>query len=756
MPRLRIEVQGVVQGVGFRPTVYRLALARSLTGSVWNHARGVTIEAQGGQAALATLLRALREEIPLPARVTDLSSTNLPEVAGEANFQILASDEGGVIRPVVPPDLAVCTACTEEMDTPGERRHRYPFTNCTYCGPRYSIIGSLPYDRPRTAMRGFPLCPDCTREYTDPLDRRFHAQPIACPICGPRLRLLQPDGTKRSEGEAALQGAASALRAGQILALKGLGGYQLLVDATSLGAVRRLRDRKRREEKPFAVMFPSREALAAACNVEEEEWRVLTSPEAPILLLKRRPESQVVAGVAPGNPRLGAFLPYTPLHRLLLAAADRPLVCTSGNLSDEPMAFEDDEALRRLGGLADLFLAHDRPILRPVDDSVLRVDGDGPTLLRRARGFAPLAVPLPGLEETPTTLAFGAHQKATVALLHHGQLVMSQHLGDLTSLEGADLLERTVEDLLAFFDVRPQRLACDLHPDYASTRLAERLADQWNLPLVRVQHHQAHGAACAVEQGLQGPALALAWDGTGLGSDGTLWGGEALRVEGASFHRVGYLKPFPLPGGEAAVREPRRSACGLLWASRGASGPPPGLASAFEGAEWQLLQTILAKGLRSPLTSSMGRLFDAVAALAGLHPRRSFEGQAAMALEFAAETGAVPPYPFEVREGIADPAPLVEAVLRDLAAGRDVAFISARFHAALAELALAWAQRGGLPDVVLSGGCFQNALLTVRVQEKLAAAGFRVHRHRLFPPNDGCLSLGQAVVAAVTDRTVLP
>ncbi|HJW71812.1 MAG TPA: carbamoyltransferase HypF [Geothrix sp.] len=756
MPRLRIEVQGVVQGVGFRPTVYRLALERGLTGTVWNHARGVTIEAQGAQGALATLLRALREEIPLPARVTDLTTTHLPEVAGEAGFQIRASDEGGVIRPVVPPDLAVCAACAEEMDAPGERRHRYPFTNCTYCGPRYSIIGGLPYDRPRTAMRGFPLCPDCAREYTDPLDRRFHAQPIACPTCGPRLRLLQPDGTKLMEAEAALQGAAAALREGQILALKGLGGYQLLVDATSPEAVRRLRDRKRREEKPFAVMFPTREALAAACAVSEDEWRALAAPEAPILLLRRRPGSQVVPGVAPGNPRLGAFLPYTPLHRLLLAAADRPLVCTSGNLSDEPMAFEDDEALRRLGSLADLFLAHDRPILRPVDDSVLRVDGDGPTLLRRARGFAPLAVPLPGLEEAPAILAFGAHQKATVALLHRGQLVMSQHLGDLTSLEGAELLERTVENLLAFFEVRPQRLACDLHPDYASTRLAERLAAEWKLPLIRVQHHHAHGAACAAEQGLQGPVLALAWDGTGLGSDGTLWGGEALQVDGASFQRVGHLKPFPLPGGEAAVREPRRSACGLLWACGGGSEPPPGLASTLDGSEWQLLQAMLDKGLRSPLTSSMGRLFDAVAALAGLHPRRSFEGQAAMALEFVAETGAVPPYPFEVADGIADPAPLVEALLRDLAAGRAVSYVSARFHAALAELALAWAQRAGLPDVVLSGGCFQNALLTLQVQHKLAAAGFRVHRHRLFPPNDGCISLGQAVVAVRSGHTGLP
>ena len=750
MTRLRIDVQGVVQGVGFRPTVYRLALAQGLTGAVWNHARGVTIEAQGGSVALEAFLQALREDIPRPARVADLTFVAIPDVPGAEGFQIRASDEGGAIRPVVPPDLAICPACAEEADTPGERRYRYPFTNCTYCGPRYTIIEKLPYDRPHTSMRDFPMCPACAREYHDPLDRRFHAQPIACPACGPRLTLRRPDGDLESIGEEALHGAIDLLKAGQVVALKGLGGYQLLVDATSSMAVRRLRERKRREDKPFAVMFPDLASLSAACQVSEAERVWLAAPEAPILLLRRQPEgASVSAAVAPGNPRLGAFLPYTPLHRLLLAVVDRPLVCTSGNLSDEPMAFEDDEALHRLGGLADAFLSHDRPILRPVDDSVLRLDNDGPTLLRRARGFAPLAVPLPALADAPTVLALGAHQKATVSLLHHGQLIMSQHLGDLTSVEGTELLVRTVTDLLDFFGVRPDRLACDLHPDYASSRLAERLSAEWNLPLLRVQHHHAHGAACRAEHGLKGPVTALTWDGTGLGTDGLLWGGEALVLEGGTFQRMGYLKPFPLPGGETAVREPRRSACGLLWATRGPGLPPPGLASVFDGSDWNLLQTMLAKGLHSPLTSSIGRLFDAVAALAGLHARSGFEGQAAMALEFAAGDLVAAAYPWDLEGGIADPCPLVEQVLLDLAAGRDAAFISARFHAALANLALAWVERSGLPDVVLSGGCFQNALLTTRVQARLTGAGFRVHRHQLFPPNDGCISLGQAVIAAV-------
>ena len=746
MPRLRFRVRGVVQGVGFRPAIYRLAQACGLSGAVWNHPEGVTIEVQGGAEALAAFERSLRQEIPLPARVQSVRSEPLAEVSREQGFRILESGGASDPRPVVPPDLAVCAACAEEVDAPGERRYRYAFTNCTACGPRYSIMAALPYDRPNTAMRGFALCPACAGEYADPGDRRFHAQPVACPACGPRLRACRPDGATVAEGEDALTAATRLLKDGGVLALKGLGGYQLLVDATSAEAVQRLRDRKRREAKPFAVMFPDLVSLRAACSVSPEERRWLTAPEAPILLLRRRGPGSVTAGVAPGNPRLGAFLPYTPLHRLLLAGMDRPLVCTSGNLSDEPMAFDDAEALARLGGLADLFLAHDRPILRPVDDSVLRLDGDGPTLLRRARGFAPLALPL-GLEG-PCVLALGAHQKATVALLKDGELIMSQHLGDLGSAEGADLLARTADDLLAFFGARPERLACDLHPDYASTRLAEALAETWQVPLVRVQHHHAHGAACAAEHGLGQPCLALAWDGTGLGTDGTLWGGEALIVNGDAVQRLGHLRTFPLPGGEAAVREPRRSACGLLWGLRGAGAPPPGLAAAFDGPDWDLLLAMLDKGLHCPETSSIGRLFDAVAALAGLPARQTFEGQAAMALEYAAGDRVAPPYAWALRDGVADPAPLVEGVLLDLAAGCDATLVAARFHAALAELALAWAKLAGLPDVLLSGGCFQNARLTTVVQARLAGAGFRVHRHRAFPPNDGCISLGQAAVAA--------
>jgi hydrogenase maturation protein HypF len=466
VPRLSVQVQGVVQGVGFRPFVFRIAHQHHLTGWVRNRPDGVEIQIQGPQPALDAFLVSLERDRPAPARIERVTSHPEAETAEEVSFEILASAESLETRPSVPADLALCEDCAREMATPGERRYHYPFTNCTYCGPRYSIIEGLPYDRPRTSMKGFPLCPACLEDYKNPLDRRFHAQPVACPVCGPHLRLVDSFGKERAARDAALEGAARALLEGQVLALKGLGGFQLLVDAMSPGAIAKLRQRKRREEKPFAVMFPTLDRLLLDCEVDAAEERLLASAEAPILLLRRRKGGVVHESVAPGNPRLGAFLPYTPLHRLLLEVADRPLVCTSGNLSEEPMAIEEAEACERLGEIADLFLVHDRPILRPVDDSVVRLDAHGPTILRRARGYAPLSHPVS--LETPPILAFGAHQKNTIALLHRGQAIVSQHLGDLHTLEGARLLARTVEDLLKFFDVKPELLACDLHPDYAS------------------------------------------------------------------------------------------------------------------------------------------------------------------------------------------------------------------------------------------------------------------------------------------------
>jgi len=757
MPRSRVLVTGVVQGVGFRPFVYRLALDRGLGGWVLNRPDGVVVEVEGPEPAVRGFLAALEAEAPASARIRGVVVTACPE-EGPGTFVILPSVAGPDTRPSVPADLAMCPACARELEDPTDRRHRYPFTNCTHCGPRFTIIQGLPYDRPRTSMKGFPLCPACAAEYREPLDRRFHAQPVACPACGPRLALTGADGTFRSGGEEALEGAALALLRGEILALKGLGGFQLLTDATSPGAVALLRARKRREEKPFAVMFPDRASLERACRVSPAEGALLASPEAPILLLERRDEGgvqlagsvagDVAGGVAPGNPRLGAFLPYTPLHRLLLGRVARPLVCTSGNLSEEPMCHEDGEALQRLGGIADAFLGHDRPILRPVDDSVVRVDSHGPTLLRRARGYAPMAHPVP--YEGPAVLALGAHQKSTICLLDRGQALVSQHLGDLHSADGAELLERTVEDFLAFFAVRPGLLACDLHPDYASTRLAERMARAGGVPLVRVQHHHAHVAAVAAEFDLHGPVCGLAWDGTGLGADGTLWGGEGLRVEGAACARVAHLKPFPLPGGDRAVRDPRRTALGLLWACRGSL---EGGEAWFEPASLAQLRTMLERGLHTPVTSSAGRLFDAVAVLTGIRPLPGFEGQAAMALEYAAlgstDEGT---YPWGLLgEGaslVVDPAPLVDALLGDLARQVPPGTCARRFHQAMADLALHMAGAAARERVVLAGGCFQNGLLTRLVRARLSKAGFLPINPAAFPPNDGAIALGQAWAAA--------
>jgi hydrogenase maturation protein HypF len=742
MPRLRLQVQGVVQGVGFRPFVFRLARELGLDGWVQNRPEGVLIEVQGAGGALAAFPRRLQAERPRAAVLQRVRADPMPEALRGEPFRILPSEREGRRRASIPADLALCPDCAAEIRDPAARRFRYPFTNCTACGPRYSIVAALPYDRPRTAMASFPLCADCRKEFEDPGDRRFHAQPVACPRCGPRLAFQGSADGPGTEGGAALAAALDLLRRGGILALKGLGGFQLLADARSQAAVQRLRDRKGRAEKPFAVMFPDPEALRAACAVGPAGLAVLTGPEAPILLLPRREGCGLAPAVAPDNPDLGAFLPYTPLHRLLLDDFGGPLVCTSGNRSEEPMATGNAEARLRLGDIADGFLDHDRPVLRPLDDSVGRMEAGTLHLLRRARGFAPLPLPMEGAP----VLALGGQQKATVTLLAQGQAVVSQHLGDLGSARGLALLERTAEDLLDFLKAKPGRLACDLHPDYASTRVAEALARRLGLPLLKVQHHHAHVAAAMAEHGLRGPLLGLAWDGSGFGPDGTVWGGEALEVDEAGFRRVGHLRPFPLPGGERAVREPRRSALGLCLECLGEPGPA---AAAFTRAELEILGRAAGRGVNAPRCSSVGRLFDAVASLIGIRAGAGFEGQAAMALEFQARQGrASGAYRIPLAAGQADPAPLLEALVRDLRRKAPVPAMAFRFHAALAGLALAFAEAAGLEQVVLTGGCFQNSLLAELCRERLASRGFRVVRPAMFPANDGGLSLGQAWVAA--------
>lgn len=704
------------------------------------------IEAQGPEAALRAFLQAL-ERAPPPGRVERVDTRELSLVE-ERGFEICDSEREGEPRPALPADLAVCDACAAEAEQPGGRRYGYPFTNCARCGPRYAIVEALPYDRANTSMRAFSLCAACSAEYADGGDRRFHAQPIACPACGPTLALQTPDGLQRAEGRQALGQAAKGLQGGEVLALKGLGGFQLLVDATSEAAVAALRARKRRAEKPFAVLLPSLEAARALCVLTREEERALTAPEAPILLVRKRCDvaDPIAPGVAPGHPRLGVMLPYTPLHRLLIAAAGRPLVCTSGNLSEEPMCIDEVDARQRLAGIADMFLVHDRPIVRPIDDSVARVDGAGLQVLRRARGFAPLPLPI---RSRRCVLATGGQLKSTLALATRGAAIVSQHLGDLRSLEGASLLERTARDLVRFFDAAPELVACDLHPDYASTRLAERLASAWRVPIERVQHHHAHVAACMAEHGLSGPVLGLAWDGAGLGTDGILWGGEALLASELDFRRIAHLRPFALPGGEAAVREPARAALGLLYEL---SGERAGEHIAMDETRLRPLLSMLHRQVNCPRTSSMGRLFDGVAALIGVRARSGYEGQAAMELEFAAE-GVVEASAYSIplthgEPAVADWEPLLRAVLRDRARGVPASAISARFHNALAALAESMAALAGVPRVVLSGGCFQNVRLLAALRERLSARGFQVFTPRSYPPNDGGLSLGQLYVAA--------
>jgi hydrogenase maturation protein HypF len=756
--RLAINVQGIVQGVGFRPFVYQTAAQRGLSGWVRNRTNGVCMEIQGSAAAVHDFLTALRRDAPPAVRIAHIDAAEIAAATADG-FRILDSVTDVQVRPTLPADQATCRECRAEIESPGARRARYPFTNCTRCGPRYTIIETLPYDRPRTTMRQFPLCAACAAEYDDPCDRRFHAQPIACPTCGPALRLLLPDRQEIAREETALQHAAESVRSGQILALKGLGGFQLLVDATNPDAVTRLRRKKGREEKPFAVMFPSLDAVRASCAVSDLEADMLSSPESPIVLLERQQTCVAIAtAVAPGTSRLGALLPYTPLHQLLLAAVARPVVCTSGNLSEEPMRTDETDARRSLGGVADRFLTHDRPIVRAVDDSVVQVGPLGVQILRRARGFAPLPLLLVDDSDSDRercVLALGGHLKNTIALATGGEVIVSQHLGDLSSFESTLLLERTVTDVIHFFHAQPECLACDVHPDYVSTQLAERLAVEWNVAIERVQHHHAHVAACVAEYGLRGPVLGLTWDGAGLGTDGLLWGGEALVVDGATFQRIAHLRPFALPGGEQALREPCRAALGLLHEIFGERATEH-VSDAFSSAEMRILLDMLQKDVCVARTTSIGRLFDAVAALTGMRYHASYEGQAATELEFAAgqveEQGN---YTLPLSPGkpaVADWEPLVRAVVRDRNGGVPAPIVAARFHNTLTQLAEQMAERAGLSRVVLTGGCFQNRRLVRTTAERLQARGFEVYTPRRYPPNDGGLSLGQVWVATRTRK----
>ena len=753
--RRLIAVQGVVQGVGFRPYVHRLAAANGLFGTVRNDASGVTIDVEGEAAHLDDFLRTLTLD---PPPLASIAHVDVAQAAPQeyAAFNIAASSEraGDAGAPMVPPDVATCDACLAELSDPSNRRFGHPFITCTECGPRLTIVRETPYDRERTTMAAFAMCDDCRREYEDPRDRRFHAEAIGCHSCGPTLVALRgPADHSRVDRQHALAAAIDALRAGEIVAIKALGGYHLACDATSEHAVARLRSRKHRLAKPFAVMVRNVAAARALCDVSTAEQRLLESPARPIVLLGRHADASTAPSVAPGQATLGLMLPSTPLHHLVLAALDKPLVMTSGNRSDEPVATDEATAFATLSGIADLFLIHDRPIAVRCDDSVARIVVGEARVIRRARGYAPRSVPF-GASTSMPVLALGGHLKNTICVAKGCDAVLSSHVGDLETLEARDALRDAVDATLRFTGVTPSVVAHDLHPDYASTQMAHSLAMEVGIVrTVAVQHHHAHVAACVAECRVAGPVIGVAFDGTGLGTDGAIWGGEFLLVDGAAFERRGHLAYVSLPGGDSAARRPWASAAAHL-AGAGISAARPAYVAE---SEWNLVQQLLerAADVPAPRTSSAGRLFDAVASLLDVCHVNRFEGEAAMALEAVARLSDARAYPTALagnQPWTVDGESIIHGVLDDLERGREVAEIAGAFHLSLRDLIVAGCTRireeTGVATVALSGGVFMNALLLTTSHDALSARGFRVLIPRLVPCNDGGIALGQAYVAA--------
>ncbi|ACK72065.1 (NiFe) hydrogenase maturation protein HypF [Gloeothece citriformis PCC 7424] len=764
--RLSLIIRGAVQGVGFRPFIYRLATELDLVGWVNNSSVGVFIEVEGDKDQLDTFLRRVQTENPPRSQIQAIETQWL-DLTGYKTFEIRHSVSGEKTA-VVLPDLATCPDCLQDIFDPHNRRYRYPFTNCTNCGPRYTIIEALPYDRCHTTMKGFKLCPQCQAEYENPLDRRFHAQPNACPKCGPHLELWDQQGQILETHESALMATATAIREGKIVAIKGLGGFHLVVDARNTTAVQELRKRKQRPDKPFAVMYPSLNLLKEHCLVTPTEEALLNSAECPIVLLKVlssnfrspltplykggniRKEGEISPAVAPNNPYLGVMLPYTPLHHLLLAELGFPIVATSGNISDEPICIDELEALQKLNQIADLFLIHNRPIFRPVDDSIVRMMGGREMVMRRARGYAPFPIMIKSspTHSQPSILAVGGHLKNTIAIARPPQIFLSQHIGDLETPAAFEYFQQVIASLRGLYDFNPQLIARDAHPDYISSQFAQ----EQNLPLIKVQHHYAHVLSCMAEHGLEPPVLGVAWDGTGYGEDETIWGGEFIYVTEDHYQRVAHFRPWRLPGGEKAVKEPRRSALGLLEAI---NLPKTSIEKAFTPQELVLLQTILKKHLNSPLTSSVGRLFDGVASLLNIRHQASFEGQAAMELEFIiGETITDKYYDFLLSSStptVIDWSPIIKAILNDIFCNISLGQISVKFHNTLVKIILEIVKRFPAHQIVLTGGCFQNRYLTERAIEQLQQHHYRPYWHQSIPPNDGGIALGQ-VIATLSKR----
>jgi hydrogenase maturation protein HypF len=749
----RIGVRGVVQGVGFRPFVYQLAAKHHLRGWVCNTSEDVQIEVEGDTKDVTQFLKELREQPPPLARIEDVTVKSGPMEHYE-KFEIRRSIAEEGKYQLISPDIATCPKCLKEIFDPANRRYRYPFTNCTNCGPRFTIIEDIPYDRPNTTMQSFKMCPECQKEYDDPANRRFHAQPNACPVCGPQLTLVDSDGNKVI-GKDMMQKTVELLQDGKIVAIKGLGGFQLACDATSEAAVKRLRFRKNRPAKPLAVMVANIDEVKRYCEVSTAEEELIKSAGSPIVLLKWKSPSGIANAVAPGLQYLGVMLPYTPLHHLLLSEAGRPLVMTSGNLSEEPIAKDNDEALRRLHSIADYFLMHNRDIYARYDDSVTLVERDLPRFTRRARGYAPHPIHLPfGSRQI---IGCGAEEKNTFCLARDNYAFVAQHIGDMENVETFEHYVNTIKLYKHLFRVEPGIIAHDLHPEYLATKYAKELAEKEELPLVGVQHHHAHIASCLADNGIMGPVIGVAFDGTGYGTDGNIWGGEFMVADLKSYQRLAYLEYLPLPGGALAIKKPYRTAIGYLLELGIKLDKNLPLLHNIDSRELEIITSQVEKGFNIQQTSSMGRLFDAVAALTGVRGVIEYEAQAAIDLEMVAyvapdETGY---YPFAVKKqgdtSFISVKSLFNAVIEDIRKKTSHAIISAKFHNTVAQMILETCQsiltKTKINEVALSGGVFQNRLLLRKATALLESAGFKVYTHRQVPCNDGGISLGQAVIA---------
>lgn len=752
-------IRGVVQGVGFRPFVYRLAAEMNIKGWIINSSQGVFIEAESDKTTLENFSDRIKKERPANSYIQSFESSWL-DAEGFTQFEIRESREQGGKTALVLPDISTCPDCLEEIFDPANRRYLYPFTNCTNCGPRYSIIADLPYDRCNTTMGEFEMCPECRAEYTDPLNRRFHAEPTACPNCGPQVTLLDDTGKPIAEKNDAIKLAAEMIRGGKIVALKGIGGYQLICDARNGTASRELRTRKRRSEKPFAMMFPDIKSVKAECEVSPEEEKLLCSVEAPIVLLKRKRgiESVISDECGGTNPYFGIMLPYSPLHHILMRGLGFPVIATSGNISEEPICISEEQAFEKLSAIADVFLVHNRKILRHVDDSIARIVNGREMMMRRARGYAPLPLVMDGIQGT--VLAAGAHLKNTIAVNKGSNVFISQHIGDLENHESINAFKNVISDLTGFYELKPGRIICDMHPDYVSTRYAESMKEKdQSIQVHKVQHHYAHVLSCMAESGLDGEVLGVSWDGTGYGTDGTIWGGEFLVSAGADFRRAAYLAPFRLPGGEQAIHDVWKIGYSLLHSVFGNESDTLQVIEFLKNiVEIRLIKQMLEKHINSPVTTSAGRLFDGAAAIAGIRSKAAYEAQAAMELEFAAETCSDEVktndyFAFDTVKN-SDGAyeikwhNIVSSMAKGAARGESKGLLALKFHNSMAEIIVNTAKLLKINRVVLTGGCFLNKLLLEKSISRLEDEGFKVYWHQRVPTGDGGISAGQMKFAS--------